>query len=137
MESIFTFFAELPTYYYYIGGVILLVLLYQRYDENNRYNSKSGPIPEKPESSKPVPSVQTESIATKKTPKTIEVMLNQQMIDFLKKYDPSQDSWTNWVFKKVFPADILEDLSDSVKNEELKSGMKIKIHDGDWEMIKQ
>jgi len=133
MESFFTFISEIPSYYFYIGGVIVLIYLYQRYDENNRYNRKSGPAPEAP---KPVVSVGVSSGQPSEKSKTsVEMQLNQQMVDFLKNYDPAKSTWANWAFKKFFPEEILEDLSDAVRNGELKTGTKIKIQDGDWEIV--
>jgi hypothetical protein len=133
MNSIFTFISELPTYYYYTGGVLLLIYIYQRYDENHRYNKKSGPAPEAP---KPVMATKQEQKTTAtKSATGVDIQLNQQMIDFLKNYDPTKSTWTTWAFKKFFPEEILEDLSDAAQQGELKVGTKMKIKDGDWEIV--
>jgi|GEM_PF-6988364 len=132
MESLFTFFAELPTYYYYIGGIILLIVLYQRYDENHRYNQKSGPAPE---SEKPGTFTEPAPAITPSSTASTQIVLNQQMINFLKSYDASKDSWTNWAIKKMFPLEIIQELHEAAEKGELKEGMKIKIEDGRWEEV--
>lgn len=135
MESLFNFISGIPTYCYYIGGVILLFLLYQRYDENNRYNQKSGPTPET--TTKIISVGISEGKPKVETTTGVEVQMNQQMVDFLKNYDAANTTWANWALKKFFPEEIMEDLSDAVRSGELKADMKIKIKGRDWEIIDQ
>lgn len=135
MEQIMAFISEIPTFFYYIGGLVVLVLLYQRYDENNRYNQKSGPAPEA------TTKIVSVGLATgepkEETTTAVEVQMNQQMVDFLKNYDPAKSTWANWALKKFFPEEIMEELSDAVRSGELKTDMKIKIQGGDWQIIDQ
>lgn len=135
MNALFSFLDNIPTPYFYFGGIFLLYLMYQRYDQNTRYNQKSASIeaPVTPARS-PAPKTQAKSVTTN-TKNTIH--LNEQMVQFLKSYGAVEDSWASWGLKKLFPEELLEDLREKALKGDLKPGMKIEISDGKWRILEK
>lgn len=141
MESVFNTITSLPSAVYYVGGILIVVFLYQRYDENNRYNQKSGPIapPKKALTATPskviVENDAEDDLESESDTSTTKIKLTSGIVDFLKSYG-TQTSWSSWAIKQLFPEELLEELRDAALKGRLKEGDMLVIKNGKWKVTK-